>query len=146
MKNIKGLTLIEVLVASVLLLITIGAILFAFVNQQRIVLKNKRQIESIEIIDRHFEIMSNLDRASLIIDYFGEVPGPAEMQHTFTVVLDNGDSLDFKLDLKKDMVYIDDDGSAWKEDQSVYKIEAQTSWVEDGETFHSQKMYMMSKP
>ncbi len=146
MKNIKGLTLVEVLVASVLLLITIGAILFSFVNQQRVVLENKRQIESIEIIDKYFEVMSNFDRVSLVEESFGGVPGPAEMQHNFIVVLDNGDSLDFTLNLKKDMVYIDDDGSNWKEDQSVYKIEAQTSWVEDGDTHYSQKMYMMSKP
>lgn len=56
----KGVTLIELLVASTILVMVIGATLSSFVAYQRIVLRNGIRQEAISIIDNDFELISSL--------------------------------------------------------------------------------------
>ena len=51
----KGISLIEVLVASVILALTISGTLFGFVVQQRIVKDNSKRLEATNLMSRYFE-------------------------------------------------------------------------------------------
>ena len=59
-KMMKGVTLVELLVSSTILVMVIGATLSSFVAYQRIVLRNGIRQEAISIIDNDFELISSL--------------------------------------------------------------------------------------
>lgn len=56
----KGATLIEVLVASLILVICIGAILFSYIPRRRIVSTNKQYVITQSIFEREFEKLRKL--------------------------------------------------------------------------------------
>jgi len=67
----KGVTLVEVLVASIILVITISGTLFSFVTHKRIIKSNSMQLEAINLINYSFEKIQRAPSSAAILNLIG---------------------------------------------------------------------------
>ena len=68
-KNQKGMTLVEVLVASVILVISISGILYLFVENEKIIVKNNERLIAYKILNSSLENLNKFQDEQSFIDY-----------------------------------------------------------------------------
>jgi len=155
-KSKKGMTLIEVVVASVILVIAISALLFSFVIYMKIVKNNSYQFEATRLLNNEFEKIQNSKDKTLVYNIIagfitgtnGDFTG-GESGATPKVVSTLGmDSLSTTFYIEYDVTSVfPHGGSDIYSDPSLFKIIGKVSWDFDGSrrnimmTMYSNEIY-----
>ena len=146
----KGVTLIEVLVASLILVVSVGSILMSYVPRNKIIIENKERVVAITTAERAFELIRGQQTANdiksvLYADAAFTQPYSQANPQKFTV-----DAIDYKFfytlygTKPYDLISLGSDNDPYlKTDEDdfgyehyfgakVFEIEANVSWISMG--------------
>ena len=68
----KGVTLVEVLVASIILVISIGGLLYLFSENQKMLIANDKRLVAYKILNTNLEELNRLDDQNTFINYIND--------------------------------------------------------------------------
>ena len=82
----KGVTLVEVLVASIILAISISGILYLFVENLEMTIENEKRLIAYNILNDKLEILNNIQDQTSFLSY---IANNASSENTITTVNNN---------------------------------------------------------
>ena len=92
----KGITLIEVLVTSLVLVIGVTGLMSTFVYCHRTIIQNTHRQNAVFIISEHLEGVQNRETASSVLDYVSNYADPKPV----TAALNSGLDQDYLISMK----------------------------------------------